>query len=205
MLRLFRVAIAAAVITTTSVAAQEPVAAKPVLTVQDFATDRTGWMPPPHFGATVAELLTDRLIGAGTFRVIDREHAGATPADFIVTGAVTRLSIEKRSSTGAGVLPIPIAGGLLRKNTTTMVIGLMVRVIDARTGEVVATSTVESSAADQTKSGGGIMLIGHAPIIAGKGSSATGFQDRLLDAVVQEAVTATVTKLVTAAPKLKAS
>lgn len=190
-------------VAAATVSAQEPAASKPVVTIQNFATDRTGWMPPPQIGATLADLLTDRLIAAGTLRVVDGARVAPAEIDYVITGAVTRLSIEKRSTTGGGLLPIPIVGGLLRKHTTTTVIGLAIRVTDARTGEVIATATAESGASDQTAAVGGIALVGHAPVIAGKGSSATGFQDRLIDAAVQDVVTAAAAKIVASTRNLR--
>src|SRR6185295_12574598 len=47
-------------------------AARPAIAVAPFDTDRTGWMPPPHFGETVADLLASRLVNLGSFRVFDR-------------------------------------------------------------------------------------------------------------------------------------
>jgi curli biogenesis system outer membrane secretion channel CsgG len=195
--------------------------ARPTLTVADFVTDRTGWMPPPHLGETLAELLTDRLVAAGPYRMVDREwlisavddrsripfpalleRAASSGVDYLIAGSVTRLSIEKKSSTGGGLLSLPIVGAIIKKNQTESVIGLTIRVIDVRTGEVVATSTAESGASQQTSSGGGVAIIGHVPLIGGKGSSVTGFQDRLLDTAAQQAITAAAEKIVAAAPRL---
>jgi hypothetical protein len=44
---------------------------RPTIAVVAFDTTRTGWMPPPGFGETVADLLTDRLVSGGAFRIID--------------------------------------------------------------------------------------------------------------------------------------
>ena len=194
---------------------------RPTVTVVDFETDRTGWMPPPRLGTTLAEQLTDRLVTAGAYRVIDRawltsnapadialpvlvERAQSSGVDYLVVGSVTRLSIEKQSSTRGGIVPIPFVGGLFKKKKTESVIGLTIRVIDVRTGEVVATSLSQGDAAHQTKSGGGIAIAGHVPIIggAGGGGSATGYLDRLLDTAVHQAVSTAAAQLVAAAPLL---
>lgn len=194
---------------------------KPTVTVADFETDRTGWMPPPRLGATLAEQLTDRLVTAGAYRVIDRawltsnaptavampvlvERAQSSGVDYLVVGSVTRLSIEKQSSTKGGIVPIPLVGGIVNKKKTESVIGLTIRVIDVRTGEVVATSLAQGDAAHQTKSGGGLVIVGHVPIIggAGGGGSATGYLDRLLDTAVHQAVSTAAAQLVAAAPQL---
>jgi curli biogenesis system outer membrane secretion channel CsgG len=196
---------------------------RPTLTVADFETDRTGWMPPPRLGTTLAEQLTDRLVTAGAYRVMDRawlasptgesgfiplpvliERAQSNGVDYLVVGSVTRLSIEKNSSTRGGIVPIPFVGGLFKKKKTESVIGLTIRLIDVRTGEVLATSVAQGDAMHQTKSGGGIAFVSHVPIVAGVGgaNSTTGYLDRLLDVAVQEAVTAAAARLVAAAPQL---
>jgi curli biogenesis system outer membrane secretion channel CsgG len=205
-------------------AVDQPAASfRPTLTVADFETDRTGWMPPPRLGTTLAEHLTDRLVAAGAYRVMDRawlasatgesgvvplpvliERALQSGVDYLVIGSVTRLSIEKNSSTRGGIVPIPFVGGLFKKKKTESVIGLTIRLVDVRTGEVVATSAAQGDAMHQTKGGGGIAIVGHVPIVAGAGgsSSTTGYLDRLLDTAVQEAVTAAAARLVAAAPRL---
>ena len=210
--------LAAPIPTQASVPAQ-----RPTLTVADFETDRTGWMPPPRLGATLAEQLTDRLVTAGAYRVMDRawltsstsesgfiplpvliERAQGHGVDYLVVGSVTRLSIEKNSSTRGGIVPIPFVGGLFTKKRTESAIGLTIRLIDVRTGEVVATSVTQGDATHQTKAGGGIVVVGPVPIVggAGGGGSTTGHLDRLLDTAVQKAVTAAAARLVAAAPQL---
>jgi curli biogenesis system outer membrane secretion channel CsgG len=196
-------------------------AARPTMTVADFDTDRTGWMPPPRLGTTLAEMLTDRLVATGQYRMMDREwlvsaqddrsripfpqlveRAAGAGVDYLVAGSVTRLSIEDRSSTGGGAVPLPLIGALIHKHKTESVIGLTIRVIDVRTGEVVATSTAEKGATQKNTAGGGIIVIGPVPVFGAAGSSSTGFHDRLLDTAVQQAVTAAADKIVAAASKL---
>src|SRR5262245_51728705 len=46
---------------------------RPVVTIAQFDTERTGWVPPPGFGETMAELLGQRLVGSGQYRVLDSE------------------------------------------------------------------------------------------------------------------------------------
>jgi curli biogenesis system outer membrane secretion channel CsgG len=197
---------------------------RPTLTVADFDTSRTGWMPPPHLGETLAELLIDRLVAAGPFRVIDRQWLVSSPdnkvsvpfdvvrdraagagVEYLVVGSVTRLSIEKRSSTGGGIVPLPFVGGLLRKNKAESAIGLVLRVIDVRTGEVVATVTAESSASKGTsRGGGGIGVVAKAPILAAGGSSTSGVVDGLLAKAVDQVVSTAADKLLAAAPRFGA-
>jgi curli biogenesis system outer membrane secretion channel CsgG len=184
--------------------------------VADLDTDRTGWVPSPRLGATLAELLTDRLVSSGHYRLLDREtvaalagNRGAVPfavlrdraaaagGDYLIVGAVTRFSTERQRKTGVGLLPVPIVGGLVRKNKVEFVIGLTLRVVDVRTGEVVATAATEGGAATQNSSGAGIAVVGlPVPIGGGGGSSATGVQDRLLDAAIAQAIDAAAEKII---------
>src|SRR4029453_15173927 len=50
-----------------------PLAGRPTLAIAEFDTDRTAGMPPPLLGITLAELLADRLVGSGQFRVMETE------------------------------------------------------------------------------------------------------------------------------------
>ena len=193
----------------------------PTIAIVAFDTTRTGWMPPPGFGETVADLLTDRLVTARAFRIIDTslvvlpgddvgrvpaatlmDRAAAAGVHYLVLGAVTRLSMEHRTSTGGGVVPIPIVGGLIRKKKTDSILGLTIRMVDTRTGEIVTTTTVEGSSSGNTSSSGGVAGFVHLPFAAGKSSSATGIQDGLLANAVGEAVAAVAEHLSTVATRL---
>jgi curli biogenesis system outer membrane secretion channel CsgG len=205
----------AVTLTATPVMAQDTKAvSKPTIAVVAFDTTRTGWMPPPGFGETVADLLTDRLVSGGAFRIIDSslvitpgddvgrmpaamlmERAGVAGVNYLVLGAVTRLSMEHRTSTGGGVVPIPIVGALIKKKKTDSILGLTIRMVDVRTGEIITTTTVEGSSSGNTSSGGGVAAFVHLPFIAGKHSSATGIQDGLLAKAVGEAVMAVAAHL----------
>jgi curli biogenesis system outer membrane secretion channel CsgG len=198
-----------------------PPVSRPTIAVVAFDTTRTGWMPPPGFGETVADLLTDRLVAGGAFRIVDSsivimpgddvgrvpaaalmERAASAGVRYLVLGAVTRLSMEHRSSTGGGVVPIPIVGGLIRKQKTDSILGLTIRMVDTRTGEIITTTTAQGDASGNTSSGGGVAGFVHLPFVAGKHSSAIGIQDGLLANAVGEAVAAVAEHLTAAAPRL---
>jgi len=188
--------------------------------VAPFETNRTGWMPPPRLGETLAELLAAHLVTGAGVRVIERAWLPVVPGsapeptagvferavnggvDYVVLGSVTRLSIERQSSSRAGLLPIPVAGGLIRKQKTETVVGLTVRVVDVRTGQIVGTATSQGGGTHQKTSGGGLALVGKLPLVGGGGSSASGFQDRLLDEAVQEAIGAVAAELAAVAIRL---
>ena len=213
--------LAAALVAVPAQAQDVRPVSRPTIAVVAFDTTRTGWMPPPGFGETVADLLTDRLVSGGAFRIIDTslvvlpgDDAGRMPAamlmeraagagvHYLVLGAVTRLSMEHRTSTGGGVVPIPIVGGLIRKKKTDSILGLTIRMVDTRTGEIITTTTVEGNSSGNTSSSGGVAGFVHLPFAAGKSSSATGIQDGLLANAVGEAVAAVAEHLKAAAPRL---
>jgi curli biogenesis system outer membrane secretion channel CsgG len=212
-------------LTSTSAAAQPP-PARPTLAVVPFETDRTGWAPPPEFGATLTELLGDRLIESGKFRVMDYTwlmEAGAdhrrppldflsrraveAGVDYLVIGSVTRYSTEqRRRRVGvAGFVPFIGGGG---KTSVETVMGLTIRVIDARTGEIVTTATPEGRASRRNVSLGGLALgLGarSAALRAGGAllsSSTSGSREALVDEATQDAIDLAADALVNAVARL---
>ena len=140
--------LAAMLVAAPALAQEDRPVSRPTIAVVAFDTTRTGWMPPPGFGETVADLLTDRLVSGGAFRIIDTslvvlpgDDVGRMPAamlmerattagvHYLVLGAVTRLSMEHRTSTGGGVVPIPIVGGLIKKKKTDSILRLTIRMV----------------------------------------------------------------------------
>jgi curli biogenesis system outer membrane secretion channel CsgG len=213
--------LAATLIAAPAQAQDNRAVSRPTIAVVAFDTTRTGFMPPPGFGETVADLLTDRLVSSGAFRIIDpslvvqpgddvgripasmlMERAAGAGVHYLVLGTVTRLSMEHRTSTGGGVVPIPIVGGLIRKKKTDSILGLTIRMVDVRTGELVTTTTVEGSSSGNTSSSAGVAGFVHLPFAAGKSSSAIGIQDGLLAKAVGEAVMAVAEHLKATAPTL---
>ena len=193
--------------------------ARPTISIAPFDTDRTGWMPPPHFGETIADMLANRLVDLGAFRVFDRgllpgaDRPGSRPSfdalrelasqagvDYVVMGAVTKFSNEKTSKRG-GVLGVPFLGGV-GKNTQESAIGLTIRVINVKTGEIITSTGAQGSASKQnhTVTGGGLV---HAlPVGAMYTSGSAGSLDRLLGQAIGEAVESAATALTRAAPKM---
>jgi curli biogenesis system outer membrane secretion channel CsgG len=118
--------VALLVISTASAAASaqdSPAPSRPIVTIAQFETGRTGWVPPPGFGETIAELLGQRLVAAGQYRVLDseyltrdisgepgggvtlevlRERAAHAGVRYLVLGSLTQFSREQRQRSGGG-------------------------------------------------------------------------------------------------------
>lgn len=148
-------------------------AGEPVVPVLPAAAtdDETG------AGAVAAELLVEQLLASGRFRVLDAAQLAALQLEearadaargaarraprrpgpgevYLLRGAVTRLGTDERSVGGGGG-----RGGLLGVlgiRTRETQVGLAARLVDAATGEVVASL----SAVGRSRKGRGVLLGG---------------------------------------------
>lgn len=219
-------ALAVALLAASSANAQET-HPRPTITIVPFDTARTGWAPPPNFGATLSELLGDRLIDSGKFRVMDytwlfdtddprarppldliAKRAADAGVDYVVMGSISRYSNEQHHRRGgvAGFVPFIGGGG---RTTAETVVALTIRVIDARNGEVVATATPEGSASRRNVSLGGLAfgLAGRSASALNAGgalfsSSNSGSREAVNGEAVQDAIDLAADALVNAAARL---
>jgi curli biogenesis system outer membrane secretion channel CsgG len=195
----------------------QPVA-RPAIVIAPFDTDRTGWMPPPHFGETVADLLASRLVDLGAFRIFDRgvlpepdqgrraafdavrELARQSGVDYVVLGAVTRFGNEKKNTRG-GLLGIPFLGGG-GKSSQESSVGLTIRVIDVRTGEIVSTTTSLGAASKSHRTVAGGALVHGLPVGGLFTSSSSGSLDRLVGEALVGAIEDAAASLTKAAARI---
>jgi curli biogenesis system outer membrane secretion channel CsgG len=165
--------------------------------------------------------MLDRLVASAQFHVLDgqwlqrgngfprtketldrlRADAEAAGVDYLVFGTITRFSTENRQRAlgGAGVL-IPFLGGY-RRQKNEMVIALTVRLVDVRSGEVVATAAGEGKATRSKLAVGGLGLA-RAGGAAGLSRGASDFRDAQLDEAIQRSVAAASEGLARAASRL---
>jgi curli biogenesis system outer membrane secretion channel CsgG len=199
-----------------------PSSNRPAVAVAEFETDRTAWMPPPQLGLTLAELLADRLVESGQFRVMEsgwlaepgegrprlppgvlRERAERAGIEYLVLGSVTRFSSEKKQhGLGGAGLVSPIFFGH-HGSQTESVIGLTLRVVHVRTGEVVATATSEGSASRRSISLGALGAMAMRPGGFGFSSGASNSREALVDEAVQDALAAASASLIKSAARLR--
>ena len=135
---------------------------RPTLAIVDFETTPAGSvLPPPHLGSALAGLMLDRLVASGQYRVLDgrwlkigrledgymnmdgaREYVESAGVDYLVLGSMTQFSAENRRRTYGGGLVVPLLAGV-RRNKIELVVGITVRVVDVRSGEVATTATAQ--------------------------------------------------------------
>lgn len=117
-----------------------------------------------QLGVGAADLIVEKLLGAGGFRVLERKQLAAIQqeralesdsmrasagrvvrARYMVSGSVTRLGFEEKHLGGLlGRVGSPFLYGLGAKKELTQVF-LTARVIDTETGEIVASFTGEGA------------------------------------------------------------
>ncbi len=194
---------------------------KPTLAIVNFDAAPGGWtLPPPQLGSTVAQLMLDQLVTAETFHVLDgewlqygsreagdrrlevlRNNAEQAGVDYLVFGSITKFSNENRQRTvgGAG-FRLPLIGGV-RKQKAELAVSILVRIVDVRTGEVVATTIGQGSGSRKKVAVGVLGLLG-GPVGALASTGVSQARDAQLDEAVQQAVASASVGLVNAAPRL---
>jgi curli biogenesis system outer membrane secretion channel CsgG len=110
-------------------------------------------------------MLIEKLLETGQFRLVERKPLEpGSGAQFIVTGSVTRFGFEEHNFGGLAASMATM--GLLNYKQHKTAVTLTARVINAATGEIVASMTGEGI----SKKGGGLR-------IAGLGSNGFGGAD----------------------------
>jgi curli biogenesis system outer membrane secretion channel CsgG len=156
---------------------------RPSVAVLDFSTKglTSDWWGAFEPGVALSDLLTDRMVNDGRFNVVDRTHLSSTlgehqlaasgevdpqtaisagkmvGAHYLVTGNILQLDQTGQSGASAGSLLPGIfgaaAGGV---STHRVTIKVAVRVIDARTGQIVQSFADEETRSGTSWSAGGV-------------------------------------------------
>jgi curli biogenesis system outer membrane secretion channel CsgG len=132
-----------------------------------------------------------------------RDAAAQAGVDFVVLGAVTRFGNEKKNSRG-GLLGIPFLGGG-GKSSQESTVGLTLRVVNVRTGEIVSTSTSLGAAGKSHRTLGGGALVHGLPVGGLFSSSSSGSLDRLVAEALLDAVNEAAVALTKAAERIGVS
>jgi curli biogenesis system outer membrane secretion channel CsgG len=197
----------------------------PRVAIADFEVTPSGSMlPPPQLGATLAQLMLHRLVAATQFHVYDpqflraagsasrsrqaeaalRADAREAGVDYLVLGSVTQFSMEQkqRGFGGGGLIHHLPIGGLGGRQTSSLCLSIVVRVVDVRTGEVVTTATGIGDGRRSRVTAGA--LAAALPIVGGFSRGSSNSRDAQLAEATRQAVDAASTSLVSAAARLTA-
>lgn len=169
-------------------------------------------------GVGAADMIIEQLIKTGAFRVLERRQLDAirqeqsiqpdsitsasptrvTRARYIVSGSVTRLGFEEKHLGGlAGRLASPWLYGLGGKKNSTFV-NLTARIIDAETGEIIASFTGEG----ESSKGWGVTLFGMGGWGLGGGKVGT---DNVRESAIGEATAEAAASIATRIGQLRPS
>jgi curli biogenesis system outer membrane secretion channel CsgG len=162
--------------------AQQSASARPSVAVLDFSTHglTNDWYGSFQPGVALSDLLTDRMVNGGRFNVLDRTHLSSTlgehqlaasgevdpqtairagrmtGARYLVSGNILQLDQTGASGASAGsLLPNWVGSAVGGVNTHRVTIKVAVRVIDARTGQIVQSFSDEATRTGTSWSAGG--------------------------------------------------
>ena len=110
---------------------------------------------PSQLGIGIADMLIEKLVESGQFSVLERKPLGpGSGAQFIVTGSVTKFGFEENNF--GGIAGSMVTMGLLSYKQHKTEVTLTARVINAATGEIVASMSGEGL----SRKGGGLRIGG---------------------------------------------
>jgi curli biogenesis system outer membrane secretion channel CsgG len=147
---------------------------------------------PSQLGVGIADMLIEKLLATGQFRLIERNATTAgSGAQFIVTGSVTRFGFEERNV--GGLLATVATMGMVGYKQHKTEVALTARVINAATGEIVASMSADGASGK----GGGLRVFGIGSNGAGGGDiSSSNFQATAIGQATGRAVAALAKKIV---------
>jgi len=194
---------------------------RPTLAIVDFETTPAGSiLPPPHLGSALAGLMLDRLVASGQYRVLDgrwvkigrgadgrmnldavREYAESAGVDYLVLGSMTQFSAENRGRTYGGGFVVPLLAGV-RRQKVELIVGITVRVVDVRSGEVATTATSQGMSDRRRLKIGALGLFSRGGG-GGFANESTESRDAQLSEAVQRAVATAAQGIVNAAARLR--
>jgi curli biogenesis system outer membrane secretion channel CsgG len=118
-----------------------------------------------------------------------RAAAADRHVDYLVLGRLTAFSTEHQKKGFGGVIPLPFVGGGFSRDQSLLRVSIAFRLIDVRTGEIVASVSGDGLGHRRATVGGGFGIIHGLPIGALAGAAqAHSARDAMLDEAVRQAV-----------------
>ncbi|MGH9420948.1 MAG: CsgG/HfaB family protein, partial [Thermoanaerobaculia bacterium] len=147
---------------------------------------------PSQLGVGIADMLVEKLLETGQFRVLERTPSEpGKGAQFIVSGSVTKFGFEEHNYGGLAASVATM--GLLNYKQHKTEVTLTARVINAATGEIVASVVGDGV----SKKGGGLRVAGIGSNGFGGGDvSTSNFRSTAIGEATERAVADLAGKLV---------
>lgn len=198
-------------VTVAAGAMAQELTARPSVAIADVAITPGGWtLPPPQLSGAIIEMMMGELVASQRFHVYDgqwlvpeseaggpvnleRLRAAATErrVDYVVVGSLTAFSTENKKKGFGGVIPTPFFLGGVSKQQAKLRVEIGFRIVDVRTGEIVATATGEGMGVRRATGVAAGGIVGHAmpvPVGAFAAARLPAARDAMLDEAVRMAV-----------------
>jgi curli biogenesis system outer membrane secretion channel CsgG len=191
-------------VTVATGAMAQDAAARPALAIADVAVTPGGWtLPPPQLSGAIIELMMGELVTSQRFRVYDGQWlvpegevgranlerlcaaAAERQVDYVVLGSLTAFSNERQKKHVGVVLPTPLLLGGFSRQQAQLRVAMSFRIVDVRTGEIVATAVGDGIGIRRATTAGAGGVIRGFPIGAG---ASLGELSSARDAMLNEAV-----------------
>ena len=146
---------------------------------------------PSQLGIGIADMLIEKLLATGQFRLVERKPIeSGSGAQFIVTGSVTRFGFEERNV--GGILASVATMGLLSYKQHKTEVALTARIINAATGEIVASMQSDGGSGK----GGGLRIFGMGSNgLGGADVSSSNFRSTAIGQATERAVNELAAKI----------
>jgi curli biogenesis system outer membrane secretion channel CsgG len=169
-------------------------------TVSAQAREKRGFMrgdrnsenyEPSQLGIGIADMLIEKLLASGKFRLVERKTIEpGSGAQFIVTGSVTRFGFEEQNV--GGIFASVATMGLLNYKKHKTEVALTARVINAATGEIVASMQSDGASGK----GGGLRVFGMGSNgMGGADVSSSNFRSTAIGQATERAVNELAAKI----------
>jgi curli biogenesis system outer membrane secretion channel CsgG len=147
---------------------------------------------PSQLGIGIADMLIEKLLATGQFRLVERKaNETSSGAQYIVTGSVTRFGFEERNV--GGIFASVATMGLLSYKQHKTEVALTARIINAATGEIVASMRSDGTSGK----GGGLRVFGLGSNGMGGGDvSSSNFRSTAIGQATERAVADLAAKIV---------
>ena len=198
-------------VTVVTAATAQEASARPAVALADVAITPGGWtLPPPQLSATIIELMMSELVASEQFHLYDGQwlapesEAGRHPdldrlraaaaergVDYLVLGSLTAFSTEDKKKGFGAVVPTPFLLGGVTKQQAQLHVELTFRMVNVRTGEVVATARGEGLGVRRATSVAAGGVIGRAvplPVGAFAVARLPAARDAMLDEALRQAI-----------------